>query len=31
VPCASLPRGAPRVGCHGMRDNMQYFSAECMK
>lgn len=31
VPCASLPRGVPKVGCHGMRDNLQYFNTECSK
>jgi len=31
VPCASLPRGVPKTGCHGMRDNMEYFRTECLK
>lgn len=28
-PCASLPSGVPKIGCHGFPDNIQYFRAMC--
>ena len=31
IPCASVPRGAPLVGCHGETDNVAYFNKECAK
>jgi len=30
-PCASLPPTAPKVGCHGYSDNLQYFKIECLR
>ncbi len=31
TPCASLPPGVPRRGCHGCRDNFEYFKQECAR
>ena len=31
VPCSSLPPLQPKKNCHGMPDNLQYFTAECAR